>query len=448
MMMTLQNLAWYVNKLLREVSDCRILMHKSLTNRRYAWLHVITAAILAFSMGPLTCFSDEQAAIEQEIVREEAEDDYESLLPSWGRETLREHGLNLEVLAINDSWGNIRGGKDRGVGSIGNMNVIVEADTEKLGMWGDGSFTFWGIWIYGQRPSDAVGDYQFTSSIDGPQELEPYEAYYEHSFLDGRITWLAGIHDFTLDFGILDYGFTFINSSFFTPSTITQVPYSFYPNTSWGTRGIFKATEDTYAMLGFYDGKPISNNGINTIDFSVSEQDGLYSIGELGIKGHSSSGYYRKVAFGAWHCSGDFSDISGLNAQTNYGTYLLGEHELWKEAAGSDQGFGAFAQVAQAQPGRNLNSWYYGGGLRYKGLVPDRDDDVIGVGIAFAQFSNEAREANPGLESNEHTYEVSYRAPLTGWLTLTPDAQFVVNPSGNPDLANDLILYVRSEVTL
>jgi porin len=446
--MAFQSLARYINKLLIGVLGCRIFMHREITHRRYAWLHVVAALVLLVSVRPLSCFSDEQAAIEQEIVREEAEGDYETLLPSWGREDLRAHGLNLEVIAINDSWGNVRGGNKRGVGSLGNMNVILEADTEKLGLWKDGSFTLWGIWIYGQRPSDAVGDYQFTSSIDGPQELEPYEAYYEHSFLDGRITWLAGIHDFSLDFAILDYGLTFINSSLFTPSTITQVPYSFYPNTSWGTRGVFKTSEETYAMLGFYDGKPISNNGINTIDFSVTEQDGLYSIGEIGIKGNSSSGHHRKVAFGAWHCSGDFSDISGLNAHSNYGTYLLGEHELWKEAEGSDQGFGAFAQVAQAQPGRNFNSWYYGGGLRYQGLVPDRDDDIVGVGFALAQFSDEAREANPGLESNEHTYEISYRAPLNGWLTVTPDAQFVVNPGGNPDLANDLILYVRSEIAL
>ena len=76
-------------------------MHKEVTHRRYAWLHVVAAVVLLVSVRPLSCFSDEQAAIEQEIVREEAEGDYETLLPSWGREDLRAHGLNLEVIAIN-----------------------------------------------------------------------------------------------------------------------------------------------------------------------------------------------------------------------------------------------------------------------------------------------------------------------------------------------------------
>jgi carbohydrate-selective porin OprB len=66
----------------------------------------------------------------------------------------------------------------------------------------------------------------------------------------------------------------------------------------------------------------------------------------------------------------------------------------------------------------------------------------------MAYFGDTARTAIPGLEQSERTFEINYRAPINGWLTLSPDVQFVVDPYGNPDLANDVILYVRSEVTL
>ena len=371
-----------------------------------------------------------------------------TLLPSLGRQWLNDQGADLQLLAVNDWWANVRGGKKRGVGSMGNLNVIFTVDTEKAGWWENGSFTLYGIWIYGNRPSLAVGDYQFTSSIDAVTGLEPYEAFYEHTFLDGRLKWLAGIHDLTLDFAILDFGFTFINSSFFTPSTITQLPYSFYPNTSFGTQAVYQVTDKTYGMLGFYDGQPATTDNLDAIDLKLGPQDGLYSIAEVGFKGSSDAGYYMKLALGVWQCTGEFVDISGDTKHSNFGTYLLGESELWKEDDASDQGLGGFFQVGQAQQDRNYNPWYFGGGVRYKGLMPERNEDVLGFGLAMAYFGDAARDAVPGLEQSERTFELSYRAPINAWLTMTPDAQFVLDPSGNPDLANDLILYVRTEVNL
>lgn len=396
--------------------------------------------------GVCPAYGDEQAEL-QELAEEGKEGKY--LLPSLGREWLEDQGVDLKFLAVNDNWANVRGGNERGVGSMGNLNVILTLDTEKAGWWEHGSFTLYGIWIYGQRPSQAVGDYQFTSSIDAPvPQLEPYEAFYEHTFLDGRLKWLAGIHDFTLDFAILDYGFTFINSSFYTPSTITQMPYSFYPNTSWGTRAIYDVTDKAYAMLGFYDGQPATTNNIDKVDLQLSAEQGLYSIGEIGWKGDSPAGYYTKVAFGTWYCTGNFTDLGGQEFNSNFGTYLLGEQELWKELEHGDEGLGAFFQVGQAEADRNINPWYFGAGLRYQGLLPNRGQDVLGFGLAMATFGSLAREVYPGIEGSERTFELSYRAPMNAWLTLTPDAQFVVDPSGNPSLDNDLIFYIRSEISL
>lgn len=404
----------------------------------------LRALLLGSYFSPVPAFADDPGA----QLEQEASQDQGTLLPSLGRDWLAEQGVSLELIAINDNFANVRGGVRRGVGSMGNLNVIFTIDTAKAGWWENGSFTIYGIWLYGQRPSEWVGDFQFTSSIDGPvPELEPYEAYYEHTFMDGRLKWLAGIHDLTLDFATLDFAFNYINSSFTTPSTITQLPYSFYPNTSWGTRGIYRVTEELYAMLGFYDGQPATADNLSTSNLGITAEDGIYSIAEFGYKG-SLSGYYTKLLFGAWHCSGKFTDVAGDLKHSNFGTYLLGERELWHENELGDQGLGAFFQVGQSQQDRNLNPWYFGFGGRYKGLVPSREDDVLSVGLAMAYFGDTAQTAIPGLEQSERTFEINYRAPVTSWLTLSPDVQFVIDPYGNPDLENDLILYVRSEVTL
>lgn len=421
-----------------------MLIQSTKIDRRSYLYSACAGLLLVFLQVSTPTFADDPGAEVEQL----ASEDQSTLLPSLGRDWLEDQGFNLEFLAINDNWANVRGGNYRGVGSMGNLNAILTIDTAKAGWWENGSFTLYGIWVYGRRPSQAVGDFQYTSSIDGPvPELEPYEAYYEHSFMDGRLKWLGGIHDLTLDFATLDFAFNYINSSFTTPSTITQLPYSFYPNTSWGTRAIYQITEEAYSMLGFYDGQPATLDRLQSTNFGISAQEGVYSIAEVGYKG-SMSGYYTKLLMGAWHCSGKFTDVAGDEKRSNFGTYLLGERELWRESELGDQGFGAFFQVGQAQQDRNLNPWYFGGGARYKGLIPLRDDDVLSLGLAMAYFGDTARTAIPGLEQSERTFEINYRAPINGWLTLSPDVQFVVDPYGNPDLANDVILYVRSEVTL
>lgn len=370
------------------------------------------------------------------------------LLGDLGRRELRDDGYTIEALAINDFWGNARGGNYRGVGVMGNFNLILTVDTAKAGWWEDGELVLYGIGVYGRRPSLAVGDYQYTDNIDAFDTVEPYEAYYKHTFLDGAADVLAGIHDFSIEFCILDYGFAFINSSFFTPSTVTQNAYSFYPFTGLGSRVRADVAENVYVMAGVYDGKPGDFRNPRAARLGISKQEGIYSISEIGWLESDDSKPHLKIAVGAWHNSGDFQDLQGVSRSSNYGTYFLAERLLVQEADGSQQGLGAFFQVGQAQADRNFNPWYFGGGLHYQGLFEGRDDDVLGFGYAHAETSSDLRGQNPALERSERTFEVLYRAPILKGVTVTPDIQYVVNPFMNPDLANSLIFYFRTEVAL
>ena len=155
-----------------------------------------------------------------------------------------EGAYSLGALVMHDAWGNVRGGDHRGAGVMGNFILTGAIDTEKAHWWDDGKFALDSIAVYGRRPSLAVGDYQYTSSIDAYDTVELYQAYYQHSFLDDDVSVLAGIHDYTTEFAVLSYGFAFVNSSFYTPSTITQLPYSFYPFTGLGARVFTRINED------------------------------------------------------------------------------------------------------------------------------------------------------------------------------------------------------------
>ena len=43
--------------------------------------------------------------------------------------------------------------------------------------------------------------------------------------------------------------------------------------------------------------------------------------------------------------------------------------------------------------------------------------------------------------------EVTYQAQITKWLSMQPDLQFVVNPGGNQDLKNALVIGLRTAIT-
>lgn len=374
----------------------------------------------------------------------------EHLLGDLGRGELEKAGIRFEAFNVSDFWANTKGGHNRGGGVIGNMNLILTLDTEKMKLWNNGAFVFWGIGIYGRQSSLAVGDYQYSSSIDAPDSVDPYEMYYQHTFLDDSLEVLAGIHDFTLEFAVLDYAYTLLNSSFATPSTITQMPYSFYPYTGPGTRAFAKLTEELYLLVGAYDGDTANFTNPRHQTWAISKQGGIYSIGELGLDVEGAAKrYHTKVALGGWYNSGTTVDYYGDDSSGNFGTYLLGEQELWREHSDDpEQGLGFFTQVGQADGQVNINPWYFGAGVRYEGLIAGRDQDVAAFGYAHAQMSSRYREYVGATADSERVWELNYRAQLTKSITLTPDVQYVMNPYVNPELSDALIFYLRTEVAL
>jgi porin len=62
-------------------------------------------------------------------------------------------------------------------------------------------------------------------------------------------------------------------------------------------------------------------------------------------------------------------------------------------------------------------------GVTYTGLLPGRDEDVLGIGIACAELFQ-------GGTNRETVTEFFYRALLTPRVSLQPDVQYIASPSG------------------
>lgn len=62
-------------------------------------------------------------------------------------------------------------------------------------------------------------------------------------------------------------------------------------------------------------------------------------------------------------------------------------------------------------------------GLTYTGLVPRRDADVVGMGLANAELFQ-------GGANEETAIEVFYKAQLSDRVSVQPDLQYIATPSG------------------
>jgi len=98
------------------------------------------------------------------------------------------------------------------------------------------------------------------------------------------------------------------------------------------------------------------------------------------------------------------------------------DQTLYRVPGTNDQGLSGFVRAGGVPNDRNLINFYADGGLLYKGLVPGRPDDKIGVAAAYARVGDNARglDADIGLfgrffypvRSGETMIEMMYQAQL------------------------------------
>ncbi len=368
---------------------------------------------------------------------------HDDVVPLFGR------GTSFQVTSTTDFVANLAGGLSRKSTVLENLDLIFNLDTAEAGLWEHGKFKFYGLVDGGGNISMLTGAMQVNSNIDAPTTAKLYEAYYEHEMLDGRLTVLAGLHNYNSEFDVAEFAGLFLNASFGIGQDVAQSGPSIFPTTSLALRFRGQLTDRIYALLGVYDGVPGDASNTSGTHIRLSRADGLYYAGEVGLhstEAESAENLY-KVGLGVWRRTTDFTDYSDENRPHNTGFYVTLDKSLFREED-TAQGLGAFFQFGYAPGDRNQTEEYYGAGLQYTGLVPDRDQDVTGIAFARAENSHDYQEVTPDSTAAETIVELTYRAPILSWLTLQPDIQYVINPGTSSDVDNALVVMLRVQASL
>ncbi len=363
----------------------------------------------------------------------------------------RDGGINFEYIYTGETFTKARGGlsPNHRTNYRSNFDLVGTLDTAKMGWWDNGRMFVYGQSLSGRPLSkDDVGDAQLFSNLDStisdterPQFTTIAEYWYEHLLLEDRFRFKIGKIDSNVDFALSDLGGDFVNSSFGFPP---MIPLPTFPSQALGVAGFLKLSETLTLGLGVFDGSlPSGPQGVRW-GFDTLGHNGAISLYQLAWKPQlgSNGQLPTTVRTGVWHHSDKnvWTELSAnpnpVTFNQNYGMWTTADQLLWKESEteDDDQGFGVFGMFGWAPSDRNIFQEYYGGGAVYKGLLPSRDHDLIGFGIASALFSSGMRSQNAAagiqMDRFETAYELFYKYQYSPFISLQPDIQYISNPGG------------------
>jgi len=355
---------------------------------------------------------------------------WEHATGDWGglRPLLNERGILPDVELTGQLFSKLRGGSTShdATHAAGLASASLTLDTGRLGLWPGGTVVVAGEHQDGSGVSREVGSIADIGTLDGsPRHFTHLSAYaLQQSFFDDRLVARFGKYDANAGFVDSDLTSAFLNGDFEPPANI---PMPTYPYPALGL-ALFADPVPWLTLAAASFGADL---GVHENGGAGLFQGRVFAIAELtlhaspfGLAGHFNAG--------AWLRSVETPDpakpAGSRSFARNYGAYLLLDQQLFSEdPKHPEQGLGAWFQLAWAPPDRNAIDLWVGGGLVYTGLVPDREEDQLGLGVANAGLTSgpdETTHVRP-----EVVIECFYAIQLAPWLQLQPDLQVVLDPA-------------------
>jgi porin len=352
-----------------------------------------------------------------------------------------DHGpLLLQATYSGEVMGNVAGGRRRGTRYLDNLDIVFEADMDRLVGWTGAQIHIYGLYNNGHSISDLAGDAQAVSNIEtGVSALRLYEAWIDQRFGD-HVSLRAGLYDLNSEFDSLDAAGLFVSSPHGIGTDFAQSGQngpSIFPNTALAARLQIAPADGWVFRAAVLDGVPGDPDRPRHTVIRLKDQEGALLVGE--IEAPLGGG---KLLLGHWRYTARFDRQDGSGTgRGNDGTYVRAELPL---VTHGDRKLEGFVRLGTADDRFNMFDRFAGAGLKFTGWIPGRSDDEMGIAIAAAFTSDRYRAAN-GATASEVALEATYRTQLTPWFALQPSMHYVRRPSADPAIRDALVLGLRAE---
>jgi porin len=319
-----------------------------------------------------------------------------------------------------------------------------------------------------------AGDIQIYSNIESERSLDVlYELWWEQTLFNSRLRLKLGKVDANSEFAFIDVAGDFANSSAGFSPTIFVFPS--YPDPATSVNAFLTLLDQEHLGLtlgyAFYDGAagvdavPTGSRGPETF-FTDDDSDDYFHIAQADLAWSNPDAADTllrdaRLSLGGWWHTGDFERFDGDHEDGAGGLFLTAELRLFDPArmrpeqgaprtarqilgrAGGDapeRGLYLFAQYAWADEDVSPFAQHIAGGVVWRGPDASRPDDSLGLYLSLADLSDEPAA---GFEDDELVIDAYYRAQIAPAVFVQPEIQYIVNPSGDPDIDNALVGAVR-----
>ena len=348
------------------------------------------------------------------------------------RNRLKDKGITFGVSESLEGYSNFMGGVRTGSAAASTFDANISLDMNQLLHIPGGKFYADFEAHSFQNPTDLlVGDLQIFDKNTADPFTQIFELWYEQKFFHNTLRLKAGKVDANSEFSLIDNGLDFMTSSAHVTPTLFMFPT--FPDPAPGVNLFFTPGKLFYASLAAYDanGKNHFLNFSGKPNLAQPSLTGTLWIGETGLTwSHlSGEGDDGNLRLGVWSHTGQFTRTDDNNTIHGAdGIYIIIDQTLWKPLSDKNTKRGLRMFLDYGHSNRNVAPIYqhFGGGLAWTGISAKRPDDKLGVTTQYGRISSQ-----PGLIWNfEQTIESFYEIPLTSWLSLVPDVQYIIHPGG------------------
>jgi len=329
----------------------------------------------------------------------------------------------------------------------GKVDVFINLNSEKLGLWEGGGFSAHLEYGHGKAPS-FLGGTVFPVNV---MQITPLGS--QNKVVATSLSFTQKINDtFTLMLGKINVIDLFANNPFFGGNGTQRfmnlafvAPPSgvVYPVIMGGILRV--QTKPIAWRVMVFD----ANDRTNNYNFENLFKDGI-NTSVTGSYATSIEGRKSSLSVTATYSTKNGPDLSvlppNLATTTKDGSYNVG-FQLTHNIQESEEGaWGAYlrAAVADGNPNTIQNSLV--GGIGGQAIFFERPKDTFGIGYYYYNFSDYLKNTgDPSIDmKKEYGTEIFYNVEVTPWLHITGDIQYV-NPADTQYDA-DVILGIRSNI--
>jgi len=341
----------------------------------------------------------------------------------------------------------------------GLLDFGVDLDMETMaqikGLWIHVS----GAWTSGKDLTEDVGAFAPVNAVFSGDTIRLFEMYVEERFLDDRVSIRLGRISVGWEYGLeYDYFTQYMSAAFrlnvfaldASDPNFTVIPFA-----NWGARLRWTPNEKWRVQASWMNGFPrdFTADDKHGVDFTFKPRQGSFFILEASYQWVPTTEQRHqhpdrlpgRITFGGYYDTGSFETLDGSGDEDKVlgKAYVIARQKLWEPVFADDRGIDLWtAGTVGGKRSIVPLTYFWSGGMIWKGPFRRLERDVLALGFAAEFFS----AALPD-QTVETVLEAAYSFNLTTWLTITPDIQYIIRPSGMKSIDNAFLAGVLVYLT-